>query len=277
MSDVDCRKAKVGAACLGLILGSVPLLANAETASDSGTRAITGGGQAITGSGRAITGSGRAITGSGQAITGSGRAITGSGRAITGSGQAITGSGRAITGSGRAITGSGRAITGSGRAITGSGRAITGSGRAITGSGRSNTEGAQLLIVGRVSYVGSDFISVLGQTVFVDGGAQVSIREGSTVAVYGSIDFDTGGIIGASLEDAAKAGFSPGTSYLTGFVDSVDYSKGMAMVSGMAVDYNAWLSSGSAPSVGDIVSITGRDYDGINVLIADPSMELGSN
>ena len=122
----------------------------------------------------------------------------------------------------------------------------------------------------------SDFVSVLGQTIFVDDGMYAGIREGSTVAVYGSIDFDTGGIVGASLVDAAAAGFAPGASYLTGFVDSIDYSKGMAMVSGMAVDYTAWLSSGSAPSVGDMISVTGRDYASMNVLIADPSLQLDS-
>ena len=112
---------------------------------------------------------------------------------------------------------------------------------------------------------------------FVDLSAYSSIREGSVVAVYGSIDFDTGGIVDAMLIDASEVGFDPGTSYLTGFVDSVDYSKGMAMVSGMAVDYTALLSSGSAPSVGDVVSVTGRDYGSANVLIADPSLRLEIN
>jgi len=128
-----------------------------------------------------------------------------------------------------------------------------------------------------VSYVGNDFVSVLGQTIFVDDGMFAGIREGSSVAVFGSIDIDSGGIVGASLVDAASAGFAPGASYLTGFVDSVDYSKGVAMVSGMAVDYNALLSSGSAPSVGDMVSVTGRDYAGLGVLIADPQLRLDSN
>ena len=157
-------------------------------------------------------------------------------------------------------------------------RAVSGSDlRAVSGSDLRAVSGSDLLVVGRVSYVGSDFVSVLGQTIFVDGGTLTAIREGSTVAVYGFIDIDTGGIVGASLVDAATAGFSAGASYLTGFVDSVDYSKGMAMVSGMAVDYTAWLSSGSAPKVGDVLSVTGRDYSGLNVLVADPSLKLESN
>jgi hypothetical protein len=60
-------------------------------------------------------------------------------------------------------------------------------------------------------------------------------------------------------------------------VDSVDYAKGLAVVSGMTVDYNALLSSGAAPSVGDMVSITGRDYAGMSVLVADPQLSLESN
>jgi hypothetical protein len=266
MSDIKRRKATLSSACIAAVIGMFPAHGAAESVSSSGAQAITGSGaKAITGSGaRAITGSGaRAITGSGA------RAITGSGaRAITGSGA------RAITGSGaRAITGSGaRAITGSGaRAITGSGaRAITGSGaRAITGSG------ARLLVLGRVEFAGSDFVSVLGQTVFVDEATASSMSAGSMIAVYGSIDFETGGITDASVLSAASAGFrSDSPSLLTGFVDSIDYSKGLAVVSGKAVDYNALLSDGTAPSVGDMVSVTGRDYAGINLLVADPQLEL---
>ena len=243
----------------------------------------------ITGSdGRSITGSDRrSITGSdGRSITGSDlRSITGSDlRSITGSdGRSITGSdGRSITGSdGRSITGSdGRSITGSdGRSITGSdGRSITGSdGRSITGSdGRSITgSDTRLLVLGRVEFAGSDFVSVLGQTVFVDEATASSMSAGSMIAVYGSIDFETGGITDASVLSAASAGFrSDSPSLLTGFVDSIDYSKGLAVVSGKAVDYNALLSDGTAPSVGDMVSVTGRDYAGINLLVADPQLEL---
>jgi hypothetical protein len=178
----------------------------------------------------------------------------------------------AITGSGaRAITGGGgMAITGSGaRAITGGGgMAITGSGaNAITGSGA-------LVVLGRVSYVGDDFISVLGQSVFADPASISSIRAGSNVAVYGSIDIDTGGIVGATIVDADSAGFARGTSYLTGIVDAVDSSKGMAMVSGIAVDYNGLLSSGATPSIGDMVSVGGYSYGDSGLLVADPSVSL---
>ena len=186
--------------------------------------------------------------------------------AITGSGaQAITGSGaRAITGGG------GMAITGSGaRAITGSGaRAITGGGgMAITGSGA-------LLVLGRVSHVGEDFISVLGQSVFADSSSISGLRAGSTVAIYGSIDIDTGSIVGASIVDADSAGFASGTSYLTGIVDAVDSAKGVAMVSGIAVDYTGLLSNGAAPGVGDMVSVAGYSAGDSGLLVADPSVTL---
>jgi hypothetical protein len=54
----------------------------------------------------------------------------------------------------------------------------------------------------------------------------------------------------------------------------VDSSKGLAVVSGMTVDYNALLSTGYSPSVGDQVSVTGRAYRDIGVLVADPQMNL---
>jgi hypothetical protein len=156
-------------------------------------------------------------------------------------------------------------------AITGSGAwAITGSGaRAITGSGA-------LVVLGQVSYVGEDFISVLGQSVFGDPETISSLRAGSNVAVYGSIDIDTGGIVGATIVDADSAGFATGTSYLTGIVDAVDSSKGMAMVSGIAVDYTGLLSGGATPSVGDMVSVAGYSYGDSGLLVADPSVTLES-
>ena len=95
------------------------------------------------------------------------------------------------------------------------------------------------------------------------------------VAVYGTIDFDSGSIVGARILDASSAGFGPAApSFLTGFVDSVDYSNGIALVSGMAVDYNALLSVGAAPGVGDMVSVTGRDYGDLGILVADPNLRL---
>jgi len=217
------------------------------------------------------------------AISGSDvRAISGSdANAISGSDlNAISGSDvRAISGSDlSAISGSDlRAISGSDlSAISGSDvRAISGSDlSAISGSDGKRLEGVNLLLLGRVSFVGNDFVSVLGQTVFIEN-ASSAFAAGSMVAVYGAIDFDTGGIVGASILDAASAGFgASGLSFLTGFVDAVDYSKGIALVSGMAVDYNALLSVGSAPSVGDMVSVTGRNYGDLGVLVADPNLRL---
>jgi hypothetical protein len=91
-----------------------------------------------------------------------------------------------------------------------------------------------------------------------------------TVAVYGSIDADTGGIVGAQVFPVGRR--MGGASYLRGIVDQVDRSIGVAIISGMAVDYNAVLSNGSAPSVGDTVAVTGRSYGGL--IVADPSLGL---
>jgi len=119
--------------------------------------------------------------------------------------------------------------------------------------------------------LGSDFVSVLGQTVFFAEGDVNRFSLGTSVAVYGSIDIDSGGIVGATVVDADQAGFSADSpSYLTGIVDAVDYANGNAIVSGMLVDYNALLAVGSAPSVGDQVSVTGRHYGDLGVLVADP-------
>jgi len=113
--------------------------------------------------------------------------------------------------------------------------------------------------------------------VFVDSSAIDGLREGLAVAVYGSLDFDTGAIVSATVVDADSAGFGASSpSFLTGFVDSVDYATGMAVVSGMAVDYTALLGKGSAPSVGDQVSITGYEYSNLGVLVADPQLQLAT-
>ena len=164
------------------------------------------------------------------------------------------------------------AITSGGsRAITSGGsRAITSGGsRAITSGG------SRLLVYGRIEVLGSDFVSVLGQTVFVGEGEVNRFSLGTSVAVYGSIDIDTGGIVGATVVDAGQAGFTADApSYLTGIVDAVDYENGNAIVSGMMVDYNALLSVGSAPNVGDQVSVAGRHYGDLGVLVADPQSSL---
>jgi hypothetical protein len=75
-----------------------------------------------------------------------------------------------------------------------------------------------------------------------------------------------------SASDAGFLANSP--SYLTGIVDSVNYSTGKALVSGLMVDYNALLSSGWAPNAGDEVSVTGYHYDDLGLLVADPQLSL---
>jgi hypothetical protein len=116
---------------------------------------------------------------------------------------------------------------------------------------------------------------VLGQTVFVDQESISAISEGSSVAVYGRYDLDTGGIAEASIFGAGFASYGSGSpSYLTGFVDSVDHASGLAWVSGKQVDYSALLSDGAAPNVGDMVSVTGRDYGDYGTLVADPQLKL---
>jgi hypothetical protein len=154
------------------------------------------------------------------------------------------------------------------RVINGSdARVINGSdARVINGSDR------RLMLVGRVNFVGDDFVSVLGQTVLVDRANLGGISVGSAVAVYGSIDIDSGGIRNASVVSMRSA--ARNALYISGVVDSVDYAKGRAVVSGMTVDYTALLADGFAPNVGDMVSVTGREYRGAGLLVADPEMRL---
>ncbi len=131
-----------------------------------------------------------------------------------------------------------------------------------------------MILLGRISLIESDFVSILGQSVFLDQiGSRFGI--GDIVAVYGSIDIDTGGIVGATMVSARDAGFRASTaSYLTGLVDSVDYSTGKALVSGLMVDYNALSATGWAPRVGDQVSVTGYHYGSLGLLVADPQLRL---
>jgi hypothetical protein len=42
----------------------------------------------------------------------------------------------------------------------------------------------------------------------------------------------------------------------------------------MTVDYTALLGDGFAPVADDRVSITGREYSGAGLLVADPQMQL---
>jgi hypothetical protein len=139
----------------------------------------------------------------------------------------------------------------------------------IDGSDALGIDGSGLLVLGAIDYVGDGFISVLGQTVFGDLG---SLAAGMTVAVYGSLDSDTGGILEARVFPMGSS--KGGASFLRGFVDEVDLALGLAVISGITVDYNALLSNGSAPRVGDQVSVIGRSYNKRGLLVADPSLGL---
>ena len=91
------------------------------------------------------------------------------------------------------------------------------------------------------------------------------------VAVYGSIDMDTGGIVNATVIESNLAGFAANSpSFLNGIVDEVDSATGKAVVSGLLVDYSALLSGGWAPSVGDEVAVSGYHYGGLGLLVAEP-------
>jgi predicted aconitase with swiveling domain len=121
-----------------------------------------------------------------------------------------------------------------------------------------------LMVIGRIDAVSNDFVSVLGQSVFGTGFDRLSL--GTPVAVYGSIDRETGSIVNASVVPVAGGDLS----YLRGVVDEVNYSTGRAVVSGVTVDYNALLSNGHAPSIGDEVAVTGRVYQQLGLLVAQP-------
>ena len=79
----------------------------------------------------------------------------------------------------------------------------------------------------------------------------------------------TGGIVGAQVIPVSAGG---GASYLRGIVDEVNLAFGLAVVSGVTVDYNAMLSGGGAPRVGDEVGVVGRSYGGM--IVADPMLSL---
>jgi hypothetical protein len=120
-------------------------------------------------------------------------------------------------------------------------------------------------VVGNVDALAGDFLSVLGQSVFgITDLRGLSI--GTPVAVYGSIDRDTGGIVNASVVPVAGSDLS----YLRGVVDEVNSAAGRAVVSGVTVDYSALLSDGQAPNVGDEVAVTGRAYKELGLLVAQP-------
>jgi hypothetical protein len=119
---------------------------------------------------------------------------------------------------------------------------------------------------GVIADKGDDFIVVLGQSVFGSQADFGDFTSGNSVAVYGNIDITTGSIVNATVVPVPASD----VSYLRGIVDSVEMSVGRAVVSGVTVDYNALLARGVAPSVGDEVAVTGRAYNGLGLLVAQP-------
>ncbi|MGB5580959.1 MAG: hypothetical protein WBM68_10370, partial [Woeseia sp.] len=147
---------------------------------------------------------------------------------------------------------------------------------AIGGTNSLGLDGSDLLALGRVETIGDGFISVLGQTVFGAGNDFAGINNGSTVAIFGSIDSVTGGFADTRVMRVSTTGFDSGMpSFLRGTVDAVDAASGRAIVSGMAVDYNAMLSNGVAPRVGEQVAVSGRAYSGLGLLVAEPDLRVG--
>jgi hypothetical protein len=139
----------------------------------------------------------------------------------------------------------------------------------ISGGDALGISGSDLLALGSIDYVGDGFISVLGQTVFAELGG---LGTGTTVAVYGSIDTDTGGIVGAQIVPMSSS--YGGASYLRGIVDTVDLTNGLAVISGMTVNYSNLLSNDGALQVGSEVSVVGWSYSGLGLLVADPLLSL---
>ena len=86
-----------------------------------------------------------------------------------------------------------------------------------------------------------------------------------TVAVYGTIDMDTGGIVDARVVPVS----SDTPNFLRGMVDEIDAANGRAVVSGVDVDYTSMLASDIAPKVGDVMSVSGRMHQGVGLLVAE--------
>ncbi|MDZ7643738.1 MAG: hypothetical protein U5K76_05590 [Woeseiaceae bacterium] len=148
--------------------------------------------------------------------------------------------------------------------------------RVIDGTGARVIDGTgDLLALGRIDAIGDGFISILGQTVFGAGSDFAGLGTGATIAVYGSIDAETGGFVDTQIVPVSPTGVDSGmSSFLRGTVDEVDTSIGRAVVSGMTVDYNALLSHGVAPRVGDQIAVSGRSYRGLGLLVADPQTRV---
>ena len=177
--------------------------------------------------------------------------------------QSITGTdSQSITGTdSQSITGTdSQSITGTdSQSITGTdSQSITGTdSQSITGTDSQSITGTDLLVVGTVDFADNGFLSVLGQSVFGEEGEFDGISIGDTVAIYGHIDGDFGGIADSTVMPMPGGN---GRSLLTGIVDSVNPSLGRAIVGGVSVDYTATLSNGATPRVGQQLSVTGRVY-----------------
>ena len=142
---------------------------------------------------------------------------------------------------------------------------FSGSGsQGISGSGSQGISGSgDLVVIGVIEFHDGNFASILGQSVFSNSLDSSKFSVGDTVAVYGSIDTATGGIV-----DSVVVAIQPGLqlSFLTGMVDQVNHSMGTAVVSGVTVDYTALLSRGAAPKVGEMMSVSGRAYGGRGIV-----------
>ena len=108
-------------------------------------------------------------------------------------------------------------------------------------------------------------ITILGRTLQLpagEAGSRIleSFASGASlqVAVLGSLS--TAGRIADMRVQALPAPYVPGVSeiVLTGIVQAVDKSVGLAVINGVAVDYNALLQTrANALRVGDIVTVRG--------------------
>jgi hypothetical protein len=259
-----------------LLLGSGVAVAT-NSIDQKGPSAFAIGGTG--GKGRAIGGTGAdAIGGTGltaDAIGGTGRS---KGRAIGGTGSdAIGGTGVDVDaiggtgGKGRAIGGTGAdAIGGTGLtadAIGGTGRS---KGRAIGGTGSDAIGGTgrdQLMLVGPIESVDQarGTITVLGRKFQLpsgNAGSQIlsSYASGTSlqIAVLGSLS--TAGKMANLRVQMLAAPYVPGVSevVLTGLVQAVDMSTGLAVINGISVDYNALLATrANAIRVGNLVTVRG--------------------
>ena len=124
---------------------------------------------------------------------------------------------------------------------------------------------ADLLVRGTVEYIDGDFVSVLGQSVIGSDFQDAGIAAGTKIEVYGRIDNDTGSFV----DTAVVAVEADSSDYLRGTVDEVDASRGVAVISGVSVDYSALLSNGQAPEVGDEYAVSGRNYGALGLMVAE--------